>query len=98
MAATPRIPPVPHLGWDGPVPGGAIHDSSNPRTIDAMLFNCAICFAIASITLVGMFGLLVVLRDEPFWRVRAVFPQLLQLHRRVEASNTPRYAALLLTP
>ena len=33
-----------------------------------MLFDCAICFAIASITLVGMFGLLVVLRDEPFWR------------------------------
>jgi hypothetical protein len=32
---------------------------------DAMLFDCAICFAVASLALVGVFGLLVVLRVEP---------------------------------
>ena len=35
-------------------------DGSN---IDAMLFECAICFAVASLMLIGMFGLLVRLAD-----------------------------------
>jgi hypothetical protein len=34
--------------------------------IDVMLFECAICAAVASLLLVGAVGLLVVLRIEPF--------------------------------
>jgi len=32
----------------------------------AMLFHCAICFAVASLMLVGAFGLLAVLRHRAF--------------------------------
>ena len=57
-----------HLGWHGPdsPAGPCTIRRANPWTIDAMLFDCAICFAVASLMLVGAFGLLAVPRIEAF--------------------------------
>jgi hypothetical protein len=39
---------------------------AEPRAALRMLFECAICFAITALILVGLVGLLLVLRIEPF--------------------------------
>jgi len=36
------------------------------RSVEAVLFDCAICFAVASLMYVAVFGLLAVLCNEPF--------------------------------
>ena len=46
-----------------PTPARAIHDSTgNLWSMDAMLFHCTVCFVVASLMLVGAFGLLAVAR------------------------------------
>jgi hypothetical protein len=44
----------------------AIAERGTARSIGGMLFECAICPAIATLMLVGLVGLLVVLRIQPF--------------------------------